>query len=132
MKERGIEPSEHSQAGWINAALLVEGIKAAGDDFTRQSVIDAINCDHRLHRRRHPAADRLEPERRRPRDVHEACDAYVEAQSTGSSSPCSASRVSRSCASRSTRSPTTSTTPYYRPAEGRGDRAHDWLPLDQR
>lgn len=45
MKKRGVEPSEHSQAGWINAALLVEGIKAAGKDFTRQSVIDAINTE---------------------------------------------------------------------------------------
>ena len=43
MKARDIIPSEHSQAGWINAALLVEGIKKAGPDFTRQSVIDAIN-----------------------------------------------------------------------------------------
>ncbi len=43
MKKRGVEPSEHNQAGWINAALLVEGIKAAGKNFTRQSVIDAIN-----------------------------------------------------------------------------------------
>lgn len=45
MKQRGVEPSEQSQAGWINAALLVEGIKAAGPDFTRQSVIDAINTE---------------------------------------------------------------------------------------
>jgi ABC-type branched-subunit amino acid transport system substrate-binding protein len=45
MKDADIEPSEHSQAGWINAALLVEGIKAAGKDFTRQSVIDAINTE---------------------------------------------------------------------------------------
>jgi hypothetical protein len=43
MKERDVEPSEHSQAGWMNAALLVAGIEAAGEDFTRQSVIDAIN-----------------------------------------------------------------------------------------
>lgn len=43
MKKKDVEPSEHNQAGWINAALFVEGIKAAGPDFTRQSVIDAIN-----------------------------------------------------------------------------------------
>jgi ABC-type branched-subunit amino acid transport system substrate-binding protein len=43
MKKKGVEPSEHNQAGWINAALLVEGIKKAGKDFDRQSVIDAIN-----------------------------------------------------------------------------------------
>ena len=43
MKKRGVEPSEHNQAGWINAALLVAGIEAAGPDFTRESVIAAIN-----------------------------------------------------------------------------------------
>ncbi|HEY8216665.1 MAG TPA: ABC transporter substrate-binding protein [Acidimicrobiia bacterium] len=43
MKKRGVSPSEQSQAGWINAQLLVEGIKKAGKSFTRRSVIDAIN-----------------------------------------------------------------------------------------
>jgi hypothetical protein len=43
MKARGLSPSEQSQAGWINAQLLVKGIKRAGKDFTRQSVVDAIN-----------------------------------------------------------------------------------------
>lgn len=43
MKARGFAPSEQSQAGWINAQLLVEGIKRAGKDFTRRSVVDAIN-----------------------------------------------------------------------------------------
>jgi substrate-binding family protein len=43
MKKRGVEPSEHNQAGWINAALLVEGIKKAGPNFTWSSVVDAIN-----------------------------------------------------------------------------------------
>ena len=77
MKARDIEPSEHSQAGWINAALLVEGIKAAGPDFTQQSVIDSINKITDF------TADGMLP----PIDWsqnghgpgHEACDAYVEA-----------------------------------------------------
>jgi branched-chain amino acid transport system substrate-binding protein len=43
MKKRGISPSEQSQAGWINAALFVEGLERAGPDFTQASVIDAIN-----------------------------------------------------------------------------------------
>jgi ABC-type branched-subunit amino acid transport system substrate-binding protein len=43
MKSKGIKPSEQSQAGWMNAQLLVEGIKAAGKDFSRSSVVDAIN-----------------------------------------------------------------------------------------
>jgi branched-chain amino acid transport system substrate-binding protein len=43
MKKRGVSPSEQSQAGWINAALFVEGLKKAGKDFTQQSVVDAIN-----------------------------------------------------------------------------------------
>ena len=43
MKARGRLPTEQSQAGWINAALLVEGIKKAGRSFTRASVVDAIN-----------------------------------------------------------------------------------------
>jgi ABC-type branched-subunit amino acid transport system substrate-binding protein len=77
MKARDVEPSEHAQAGWINAALLVEGIKAAGPDFTRASVIDAINQMTNF------TADGILP----PIDWtqnghgpgHEACDAYVEA-----------------------------------------------------
>lgn len=43
MKKRGIEPSEHSQAGWINAALFVAGLEAAGPDVTRESLVEAIN-----------------------------------------------------------------------------------------
>jgi ABC-type branched-subunit amino acid transport system substrate-binding protein len=77
MKDRDVEPSEHAQAGWINAALLVAGIEAAGPDFTRQSVIDAINQITDW------TADGILP----PVDWtqnghgpgHEACDAYVEA-----------------------------------------------------
>jgi branched-chain amino acid transport system substrate-binding protein len=44
MKRRGLSPSEQSQAGWINAALLVEGLKRAGPHFTQASVVDAINA----------------------------------------------------------------------------------------
>jgi ABC-type branched-subunit amino acid transport system substrate-binding protein len=36
-------PSEQGLAGWINATLLVDGLKAAGEDFTQKSVVDAIN-----------------------------------------------------------------------------------------
>lgn len=35
--------SENSLYGWLNADLFVRGLKAAGCDFTRQKVIDAIN-----------------------------------------------------------------------------------------
>jgi hypothetical protein len=30
-------------AGWLNADLFVRGLKAAGPDFDRQKVVDAIN-----------------------------------------------------------------------------------------
>jgi ABC-type branched-subunit amino acid transport system substrate-binding protein len=43
MEERDQTPSEQSLAGWLNAALLVAGIEAAGSDFTQESVIKAIN-----------------------------------------------------------------------------------------
>lgn len=43
MKKEGISPSEQALVGWQNGALLVEGIKRAGKDFTQQSVIDAVN-----------------------------------------------------------------------------------------
>jgi len=43
MKRGGFEQNEHSVAGWINADLFYQGLKAAGPDFTRQKVIDAIN-----------------------------------------------------------------------------------------
>ena len=44
MKRGGFEQNEHSVAGWINADLFYQGLKAAGPQFTRQSVIDAINA----------------------------------------------------------------------------------------
>ena len=43
MDRIGVEPSENSVAGWLNADLLVRGLEKAGPDFDRQSVIDAIN-----------------------------------------------------------------------------------------
>jgi branched-chain amino acid transport system substrate-binding protein len=43
MKKGGFEQNENAMAGWINADLLYQGLKAAGPEFTRQKVIDAIN-----------------------------------------------------------------------------------------
>ena len=43
MKKKGYLPNELELAGWIDADLLVTGIKASGKNFTRQSVIDNIN-----------------------------------------------------------------------------------------
>ena len=42
-KRTGTPQNENSLAGWINADLFYQGLKAAGPDFTRQTVIDAIN-----------------------------------------------------------------------------------------
>ena len=43
MQKSGQELSELAMTGWINATVAVEGLLAAGPDFTRQSVIDATN-----------------------------------------------------------------------------------------
>jgi len=43
MKKAGQAPTEQALAGWQNGALLVAGIKAAGKNFTRESVVNAIN-----------------------------------------------------------------------------------------
>lgn len=43
MEEAGLEPTEPTTVGWLNAALFVEGLREAGPDFDRQKVIDAIN-----------------------------------------------------------------------------------------
>lgn len=43
MKAKGKQPNENSLAGWINADLFVAGLRAAGRDVTRQSLVDAIN-----------------------------------------------------------------------------------------
>jgi ABC-type branched-subunit amino acid transport system substrate-binding protein len=77
MEKRGVEPSEHNQAGWINAALLVEGIKAAGENFTEESVVDAINQITDF------TAGGILPGINWTQDGHgpgpEACDAWAEA-----------------------------------------------------
>jgi len=39
----GIEPSENSLSAWMNADLLVTGLRAVGPNFDRQKLIDAIN-----------------------------------------------------------------------------------------
>ena len=44
MKKAGFEQNENSLAGWINADLFYQGLKAAGPEFTRQEVVDAINA----------------------------------------------------------------------------------------
>jgi ABC-type branched-subunit amino acid transport system substrate-binding protein len=43
MKQQKVTPNEYTTYGWINAAMLVEGLRAAGPNFTRQKVIDALN-----------------------------------------------------------------------------------------
>jgi branched-chain amino acid transport system substrate-binding protein len=43
MKKGGFEQNENAVAGWINADLFYQGLKAAGPEFTRQKVIDAVN-----------------------------------------------------------------------------------------
>lgn len=43
MERTDTEANENSLNGWLNAALFVEGLQQAGPDFSRQTVIDAIN-----------------------------------------------------------------------------------------
>jgi hypothetical protein len=43
MGKSGSPINELAMIGWINADLAYQGIKAAGENFTRQSVIDATN-----------------------------------------------------------------------------------------
>lgn len=43
MEKAGKEPSENSMAGWLNADLFVRGLKAAGPNFSRAKLIEAIN-----------------------------------------------------------------------------------------
>lgn len=43
MEETGGPQNEISMAGWLNAQLFVEGLTAAGPEFTQQSVVDVIN-----------------------------------------------------------------------------------------
>lgn len=43
IEETGGEFTENSLVGWLNADLFVEGLRAAGPEFNRQKVVDAIN-----------------------------------------------------------------------------------------
>jgi hypothetical protein len=43
MKRNGSAPNENSLTGWMNADLFYRGLQAAGPEFTRQKVVDAIN-----------------------------------------------------------------------------------------
>ena len=43
LKKTGTSPSEQALAGWQSAMLLHEGIKRAGKNFTRESVVSEIN-----------------------------------------------------------------------------------------
>jgi len=44
IKETDGRRDENSIIGWINADLFVEGLKAAGPEFTQESVVEAINA----------------------------------------------------------------------------------------
>lgn len=43
IEKTGGEITENSLVGWLNADLFVEGLRAAGPQFDRQKVVDAIN-----------------------------------------------------------------------------------------
>jgi branched-chain amino acid transport system substrate-binding protein len=43
LKKSGGAQNENSVYGWLNADLLVAGLKAAGPNFTQKKVVDAIN-----------------------------------------------------------------------------------------
>jgi len=43
MEKQGDTPTESSTYGWINATMLVEGLKAAGPNFTQAKVVAALN-----------------------------------------------------------------------------------------
>jgi ABC-type branched-subunit amino acid transport system substrate-binding protein len=45
MKKGGFEQNENAMSGWISADMFYQGLKAAGPDFTRQKVIDAVNAN---------------------------------------------------------------------------------------
>jgi ABC-type branched-subunit amino acid transport system substrate-binding protein len=44
MDKAGKTPTENSAAAWVNAALFVDALEAAGPQFDRQKVIDAANA----------------------------------------------------------------------------------------
>lgn len=43
MERTGAPVNENTVNGWLNAALFVDGLREAGEDFSRQKVVDAIN-----------------------------------------------------------------------------------------
>jgi ABC-type branched-subunit amino acid transport system substrate-binding protein len=43
LKSKGYVPNENYLVGWVGAALLTEGIKRAGKDFTQETVVEEIN-----------------------------------------------------------------------------------------
>jgi ABC-type branched-subunit amino acid transport system substrate-binding protein len=43
MDKAGYAKNETAMQGWISAAMLYEGLKGAGPNFTRQKVVDALN-----------------------------------------------------------------------------------------
>jgi branched-chain amino acid transport system substrate-binding protein len=43
MGKSGKDPTENAVTAWMNASQFVDGLKAAGESFDRQKVIDAIN-----------------------------------------------------------------------------------------
>jgi branched-chain amino acid transport system substrate-binding protein len=43
IKKSGGAQTENSVYGWLNADLFVKGLKAAGCDFTRQKLVNAVN-----------------------------------------------------------------------------------------
>jgi ABC-type branched-subunit amino acid transport system substrate-binding protein len=43
MDKDGFRKTENAEIGWVNAAQFVNGLKGAGQDFTRQKLVDAIN-----------------------------------------------------------------------------------------
>jgi branched-chain amino acid transport system substrate-binding protein len=43
MDEAGFDQNEYSLIGWILADMFVTGLELAGEDFTQQKVIDALN-----------------------------------------------------------------------------------------
>jgi ABC-type branched-subunit amino acid transport system substrate-binding protein len=43
MERQGDTPNELTTYGWIGAAQLVEGLRAAGPNFTQKKVVDALN-----------------------------------------------------------------------------------------
>jgi ABC-type branched-subunit amino acid transport system substrate-binding protein len=43
LEDAGVTPTDNSIVGWQNARMFVDGLLAAGENFDRQKVVDAIN-----------------------------------------------------------------------------------------